>query len=321
MIRRPPRSTLSSSSAASDVYKRQVETKQCLNQWVTQEVSYNIRDLLTYAVGIGCTDLQFVHENDGDFQAFPTYPIVLAFKGIDQDVVSFPSPAMDEGPSMPPLPGVKAGLDGERYIEKVNELDPDGAKLILRSRLAGVFNKGKGASVQSEAFLEDEDGKVFYKMQSGSFLVGANDFVDSGETFFKSHKIPNRSPDKVEEMFVPENQAQVYRLSGDYNPLHVDPETAEMMGFKVPILHGLCSLGYTTRAFMKHYCNNDQEFFKSIGLRFASPVLPGQTLVVEMWEEKGGRVLLQTKVKETGKVCISNAVGVTTLTPEIKAKL
>merc|ERR1712166_602631 len=286
-----------------------VDTAQYLNQWVTQEVSYNTRDLLTYAVGIGANELQFVYENDSEFQAFPTYPIVLAFKGTEQDVVSFPSP------------GMKGGLDGERYIEKLAELDPEGGKLLLRSRVAGVHQKGKGASVQMEAFLEDESGTQYYKMQGSSFLIGATDFVDSGESFSQSVKPPNRAPDKVEEMYVPEHQAQLYRLSGDYNPLHVDPDAAEMMGFKVPILHGLCSLGYTSRAFLKHYCNNDQEYFKAIGLRFASPVLPGQTLVVEMWEDQGGRVILQTKVKETGKVVISNAYGVTTLTPEITAKL
>merc|ERR1719453_1259661 len=135
-------------------------------------------------------------------------------------------------------------------------------------------------------------------MTGASFLVGANDFTDAGESFSSSVKVPERAPDKIEEMWVPENQAQVYRLSGDYNPLHVDPDAATMMGFKVPILHGLCSMGYTARAFMKHYCENDQEFFKAICVRFASPVLPGQTLVVEMWEEGPGKVILQTKVKE-----------------------
>lgn len=74
------------------------ETSQYLNKWVTQEVAYNARDLLTYAVGIGCTELQYVYELDSDFQAFPTYPIVLAFKGAEQDVVSFPSPAMVPSP-------------------------------------------------------------------------------------------------------------------------------------------------------------------------------------------------------------------------------
>merc|ERR1712166_795617 len=209
----------------------------------------NARDLLTYAVGIGCQDLQFTYENDGDFQAFPTYPIALGFKGIDQDVISFPSPAMMEGPEMPQLPGIKAGLDGERYIEKINDLDPDGSQLILRSRLAGVQQKGKGASVHMESFLEDETGKQYYRMTGATFLVGAKDFTGAGESFSEVVKLPERAPDKVEELFVPENQAQIYRLSGDYNPLHIDPDAATMMGFEVPILHGLCSLGFTARAF------------------------------------------------------------------------
>jgi len=303
-----------------------VDCAQFLNKWVSQEVSYNARDLLTYAVGIGCQDLQFTYENDGDFQAFPTYPIVLGFKGIDQDVISFPSPAMMEGPEMPQLPGIKAGLDGERYIEKINDLDPDGAQLILRSRLAGVQQKGKGASVHMESFLEDETGKQYYRMTGATFLVGAKDFTGAGESFSEVVKLPERAPDKVEELFVPENQAQIYRLSGDYNPLHIDPDAATMMGFEVPILHGLCSLGFTARAFMNAYCKDEdgranQEFFKAICVRFASPVLPGQTLVVEMWEESGGKVLLQTKVKETGKVVISNAYGVHTQPADIAAKL
>ena len=96
----------------------EIDTSKFLNQWTTQKVSYLTRDLLTYAVGIGCTDLNFVYENNKGFEAFPTYPIVLSFKGTDQDVVTFPSKAMAEGPKMPPLPGVVAGLDGERYIEK-----------------------------------------------------------------------------------------------------------------------------------------------------------------------------------------------------------
>ena len=85
------------------------------------DVSYNRRDLILYAIGIGCTDLRYVYEDasEQDFQAFPTYPIVLSFKGTDQDVVSFPSPAMIEAGAFPPLPGTKVGLDGERYIEKI----------------------------------------------------------------------------------------------------------------------------------------------------------------------------------------------------------
>lgn len=290
-----------------------IDTNKFLNKWTTQDVSYLRRDLLTYAVGIGCEELNFVYENNKQFEAFPTFPIVLSFKGTDQDVVTFPSKAMGEGPKMPMLPGVVAGLDGERYIEKVNEIPKSGAKLVLRQRLAGIQKKGSGATVQMEALLEDASGTLYYRMRSGTFLVGAKKgFTDSGENFAKKIKTPKRAPDVVEEMKVPHNQAQIYRLSGDYNPLHVDPVAAKMMGFpKGPILHGLCSLGFTSRAFVKNFCGNTGKNFKSIGLRFASPVMPGQTLQVNMWVDAStpGRVIIQTKVKETGKVVISNAEG------------
>ena len=289
-----------------------IDTSKFLNKWTTQDVSYLTRDLLTYAVGIGCTDLNFVYENDKGFEAFPTYPIVLSFKGTDQDVLKFPSKAMGKGPSMPSLPGIIAGLDGERYIEKVKEIPKGGAKLRLRQRLAGIQKRGSGATVQQEAILEGEDGTVYYKMTGGTFLVGAKKgFTDSGENFAKKIPAPERAPDVVEEMVVPTNQAQIYRLSGDYNPLHVDPKAAKMMGFPDgPILHGLCSLGFTARAFVKNFCGNTGKNFKALGLRFASPVMPGQTLQVNFWNDSvPGRVIIQTKVKETGKVVISNAEG------------
>lgn len=286
--------------------KAPVETEGFLNKWAVQKVSYNKRDLLTYAVGIGCTELNFVYENAADFAAFPTYPIVLGFKGAEQDVVTFPSPAMMEGPRMPPLPGVRVGLDGEREIIKLAPMPTDGSELTLRTRVIGVHKRGSGASVENEAEIVDASGTVIYRIISGSFLVGAKGFKDSGTTNSEKVKPPARAPDAVVEMPTSPYQAQVYRLSGDYNPLHVDPDIATISGFEAPILHGLCSYGMTARAVLKQYCNNDPSKFKSIKARFASPVMPGQTLQVEMWKE-GPKIVLQTKVKETGKVCINNA--------------
>lgn len=283
-----------------------VETEGFLNKWVEQKVSYNKRDLLTYAIGIGCTELNFVYENNPGFAAFPTYPIVLGFKGTDQDVVTFPSPAMMEGPAMPPLPGVRVGLDGEREIIKLRPIPTDGSDLTLRTRFIGVHKRGSGASVENEAELIDKDGNVIYKIISGSFLVGAKGFKDSGRTNSEKCPPPKRAPDAVVEMPTSEYMAQVYRLSGDYNPLHVDPDFATLAGFQAPILHGLCSYGITARAVVKQFCNNDPSKFRSIKARFASPVMPGNTIVVEMWKE-GDKVILQSKVKETGKVCINNA--------------
>ncbi|CAK9032025.1 Peroxisomal multifunctional enzyme type 2 (MFE-2) (17-beta-hydroxysteroid dehydrogenase 4) (17-beta-HSD 4) (D-bifunctional protein) (DBP) (Multifunctional protein 2) (MFP-2) (Short chain dehydrogenase/reductase family 8C member 1) [Cleaved into: (3R)-hydroxyacyl-CoA dehydrogenase [Durusdinium trenchii] len=283
-----------------------VETEEYLNKWSEQKVSYNKRDLLTYAVGIGCDELNYVYEHDADFAAFPTYPIVLTFKGTDQDVVDFPSEAMSEGPSMPPLPGIKVGLDGERYIEKIAPLDVDGGELTVKSRIIGVHARGSGASVEKEELIMDSNGKVIYKIISGAFLVGAKGFKDSGITNSEKVDIPKRAPDSVLEMPTTKNQAQIYRLSGDYNPLHVDPGFATMSGFKEPILHGLCSLGITAHAVIKQYCDGQASGFKAIKGRFAKPVFPGDTLVVEMWKE-GDKIIVQSKSKASGDVCINNA--------------
>ena len=97
-----------------------LDTSPFLNNWVEQDVSYITRDLLIYAQGIGCTELNYVYEHDNDFAAFPTFPIVLLFKGTEIDVVDFPSEFMRNGPKGPPFKGVVTGVDGERYMEMIN---------------------------------------------------------------------------------------------------------------------------------------------------------------------------------------------------------
>jgi len=284
------------------------------------DVQYNTRDLLTYAIGIGCDELNWIYEHNENFQAFPTYPISLTFKGNEQDVVQFPSPIMMQGPKNPPIPGVVVGLDAEKIITKINPLPPGGAKLKMKSKFVGVHKKGSGALAEIEHQIEGEDGTVYYNIISGAFMVGAKDFIDGGKTYSESVKVPDRIPDNVEETFIPKNQAQIFRLSGDYNPLHVDPEFAKMAGFEVPILHGLCTLGHASHVVIKNYCDNSSDNYKQLKLRFASPVLPGQTLVTEMWLTEPTKVVFQVKVKETGKVVINNAWLILEKPFEAKAK-
>ena len=142
-------------------------------------VCYNRRDLLLYALGIGCDELCFVHEDSSAFAAFPTYPAVLGFKGDALDVVSFPSPAMMQSP-MPFLPGTRVILDAERYIERVRPLPTDGGSLLLRTKLVGVLPKGKGALLQTESELSDASGTLLYRLQAASFAVGAKGFKRAG---------------------------------------------------------------------------------------------------------------------------------------------
>tara|TARA_B100000795_G_scaffold30166_1_gene19882 strand:- start:832 stop:1722 length:891 start_codon:yes stop_codon:yes gene_type:complete len=285
-----------------------LDTAPFLNKWVEQDVSYMTRDLLVYAQGIGCTELNYVYEHDDGFAAFPTFPITLGFKGTATDIVQFPSEFMRNGPRNPPFKGVVTGVDGERYIEMITPVPTEGAHLMMKSAILGCHKRGSGVSVESEAILFDKNtGVEYYKLRSGSFLVGAKDFTDSGITFSEKIKPPTRAPDHTEELKTSPYQAQLYRLSGDYNPLHVSPDFAQMVGFKEPILHGLCTLGFSARACIKAMCGNDPSLFKSIKLRFSKPVIPGDTLVVKMWNEGNGRVVFTTSVKG-GAVVINNAV-------------
>ena len=269
-------------------------------------VGYNRRDLLLYALGVGCDELCFIHEDSPDFAAFPTYPAVLGFKGDATDVVTFPSPAMMASPT-PFLPGTRVILDAERYIECVRPLPPDGASLSLRTKLVGVLQKGKGAVLQTESELSDADGQLLYRLQAASFAVGARGFRSAGVAHSRPAEPPARPCDCMREQRVSEGQAQLYRLSGDYNPLHVDPAVAQMSGYEKPILHGLCSLGFAVHAVLNECAGGDAARFKAVRARFAAPVLPGQTLRTKMWRQGAGRVLFETEVAETGTAAIKHA--------------
>lgn len=273
---------------------------------ISRDIEYNQRDLIIYALGIGSKDPRFVYEHNSDFAAFPTYPIVLTFKGTASSTLPFPSPIMGEYP-LPPMEGVKTGLDAEKRIEKVAELPKDGARLKLVGRVVGCHKKGSGALVEREYEIVDEAGRVYYKMSDGAMLVGAKDFTDSGITFSRRNPPPKNMPplhtieEKMDE-FAP----LLYRLSGDYNPLHVDTNMAQKLGFKKPIMHGQCTMGYVTRVLLDRLAGGDQRRFKSVQLRFASPVLPGEVMVIEVWKESATVFVFQAKVKESGKICISN---------------
>lgn len=155
----------------------------------------------------------------------------------------------------------------------------------------------------------DENGKLLFKNQSATFVVGAGNFggkTTASSAVIPALPVPNRSPDAVVQYSTSFDQAALYRLSGDVNPLHIDPEFAKMGGQSVPIMHGLCTLGFSVRAVLHTFANNDQSLFKAVKARFTKPAIPGQTLKIEMWQN-GKRIHFKTSIAENGLEVISSA--------------
>lgn len=231
-----------------------------------------------------------------------TDPVVLAFKGTSQDVVSFPPPTLSTLPDDFPIVNPANMLHGEQSLELLRPLDPSGAKFSCKSKLVSLLDKGTGAFMESETLMSDENGPVA-RLISGTFIRKLTGFTGKGRMIPPRIKMPQRDPDFVVAEKTLTNQAQIYRLSGDYNSLHIDPEIAESVGFPVPILHGLATMGFAARALYKTFCKGDPTSFKSIRVRFSSPTFPGDTLETQMWVV-GAAVHFRTLAKERNKVVI-----------------
>ncbi|HEX5752694.1 MAG TPA: SDR family NAD(P)-dependent oxidoreductase [Archangium sp.] len=268
--------------------------------------AYDERDLSLYALGVGAAqdpldtkELQYVYELHGEgFRPLPTYGVIPALNSVLK--------MSAEGKQ---APGLNYGLDrvlhGEQYTELLRPL-PAKATLRHKGRIKDIFDKGKNALVVTEVTSYDaQTGEPLVRNEITTFVRGAGGW--GGERGpVTDIPPPERAPDAVITEKTHENQALLYRLSGDWNPLHADPEFARNFGFQKPILHGLCTFGYVGRHVIKAFANGDPRLFKSIRVRFADTVLPGETLRTEMWKD-GERVIIRCKVVERDKVVISNA--------------
>jgi 3-hydroxyacyl-CoA dehydrogenase/3a,7a,12a-trihydroxy-5b-cholest-24-enoyl-CoA hydratase len=270
--------------------------------------SYDERDLSLYALGVGAAqdpldtkELQYVYELHGDgFRPLPTFGVIPALNSVMK--------MLAEGMQ---APGLNYGLDrvlhGEQYTEVLRPLPPK-ASLRHKGRIKDIFDKGKNALVVTEVVSSDaQTGEPLVRNEITTFVRGAGGWGGDRGPSSDIHVAPQREPDAVITEKTHENQALLYRLSGDWNPLHADPEFARNFGFARPILHGLCTFGYVGRHVIKAFGGGDPRLFKSIKVRFSESVLPGETLRTEMWKEADGRVIVRCKVVERDKVVISNA--------------
>jgi len=185
---------------------------------------------------------------------------------------------------------------------------PPSAEVTVTSSVTGMYDKGKGALVTSRSVAVGADGGPLVTATASVFIVGEGGFGgDRGPS--DDWTRPGRAPDHEVTYRTRPDQALLYRLSGDRNPLHSDPAFARRGGFDRPILHGLCTYGFTGRALLHTVCGSDPARFRSMYGRFSRPVVPGQSLVVAVWLDGDGRALFQTTT-EDGTVVIDR--GVTT---------
>ena len=206
----------------------------------------------------------------------------------------------------------KMGMDpamlvhGEQSVSLARELPPEG-EVESVAEVVGIYDKGSGAVVVTEsASTLVDDGEPLFTTRSSLFIRGEGGWGgDRGPS--STFSVPDRPADH-EVSYPPRiDQALLYRLSGDRNPLHSDPKFAAMAGFDRPILHGLCTYGFTGRALLHTLCDGDPARFRSMGGRFSSPVFPGEALTVRMWvgDDAGGAgsALFQT-VGPDGRVVL-----------------
>lgn len=266
---------------------------------------YDAQRTILYALGVGAgrgpDDLPFVYEKQ--LRALPTMAAVLASEGFWFDDPRF-------GIDWPRL------LHGEQRLEIHRPLQPAG-ELIGQTRVDAIYDKGadKGALlVQSQTLHDARSGELIATIGATLMLRGDGGFgatvygpnTASGTQPPKPHRLPEHRHDIEIAIATRPEQAALYRLSGDPNPLHIVPAVAQTAGFERPILQGLCSYGIAGLSIIKTLCNGDPERLRRLDARFISPVFPGETLVTEIWHERKGGAAFRVRVAERDVVAISN---------------
>ena len=245
--------------------------------------SWTSKDALLYAVGVGAGtgELPFTTENTKDTQqrVLPTFAVIIGGGGAPMDKVGSFNPALM--------------VHGEQGIELFDEIPPNG-EIESVGKVVGIYDKGSAAVLSFESTSTNvATGKPLLKTTMSLFCRGEGGW---GGDRGPSDKIefPDRDPDNQVTYATRGDQALTYRLSGDRNPLHSDPSFAALGGFDKPILHGLCTWGFTGRGLLHGLCEGDPSRFKSMNSRFSKPVMPGDELTVSMWIVDENKALFRT---------------------------
>ena len=268
---------------------------QQLVNWRIPEVEQRLttRDTILYALGVGLgadpedpAQLKFVYEEK--LQALPTMAIVLGYPG--------------PWHAHPELGITRSHVvHGEQGFRICRPLPVEGT-VAGATRVTGVVDKGggKGALVMTECTVRDKaSGETICELSSTTFCRADGGFGGPGGPVKTPHPLPETPPPHVCDLPTLPQAALIYRLSGDYNPLHADPAYAQKAGYRMPILHGRCTFGVAGHAILKTLCGYDPSRFIAMEGRFSSPVFPGETIRTEMWQD-GNVVSFRSTVPARG---------------------
>jgi acyl dehydratase len=236
------------------------------------------RDTILYALGVGlgadpCDEQQLRYVYEEKLQALPTMAIILGY----------PGPWHAQGDTGITRSHVVHGEQGFRILKPL----PVEGEVTGKTRVTGVVDKGKdkGALVMTKNTVKDAAGDTVCTLTSTTFCRADGGFGGPDGPVSTPHPVPDASPQHVCDLPVLPQAALIYRLSGDYNPLHADPAYAKKAGFRMPILHGRCTFSIAGHAILKTLCGYDPARFVAMEGRFSSPVYPGETIRTEMWRD------------------------------------
>lgn len=253
--------------------------------------------VMLYALGVGADELPFVYETG--LKVLPTMAVAMAYPGflwID------------------PKLGVTwhKVLHAETSVILHRPLPSEG-EVIGLTRFGPIVDKGasKGAIVCQTREIHTIAGEHLATVRNSSFLRGDGGFGGSAEGLAAPHPVPERPADLAQIIATPENLAMIYRLSGDTNPLHIDPAVARAAGFDRPILHGLATYGVAGRALLRALADNDPDRIRRIDVRFSAPVYPGETIETSIWHEsvepgENRRAAFRCRVVERDVIVLNN---------------
>ena len=275
-----------------------------LRAWRFEELrqEYTARDTILYALGLGYGadpldrgELRFLYE--AELQAVPSMAAVLASPGFwlkrPQSGVNW-----------------RKVLHGEQWLEIERPLPPEGC-VLGRMKIDAISDKGPGKAAviyQSREIVDAGSGEVLARVRHSSFCRGEGGFGGENIPGPAPARIPERAPDHLCDLATSPRQALIYRLSGDLNPLHVDPDIARAAGFARPILHGLSTYGMAARALLRVLCDQDAARLRGLDVRFSAPVYPGETVRFEIWED-GGEARFRARVPARDALVLDNGAA------------